>query len=76
MEADPLCLVFIPALIVVLRAAEERKGSPTEAEVCRFETKQFASPSHSALRSIWKKNAAIQISHRKTAGVNGKKQGS
>ena len=40
------------------------------------ETKQFASHSHSALRSIWKKNAAIQISHRKIAGVNGKKQGS
>ncbi|WP_338523604.1 hypothetical protein NUH87_28405 [Pseudomonas batumici] len=35
MEADPLCLVFIPALVAVLRTAEERKGSPlTEAEVC------------------------------------------
>ncbi|MPQ68544.1 MULTISPECIES: hypothetical protein [unclassified Pseudomonas] len=37
MEADPLCLVFIPALVAVLRAAEERKGSPlTEAEVCNI----------------------------------------
>ncbi|MCS3418087.1 hypothetical protein M2399_003107 [Pseudomonas sp. BIGb0450] len=35
MEADPLCLVFVPALVAVLTAAEDRKGSPlTEAEVC------------------------------------------
>lgn len=34
MEADPLCLVFVPALIVMLNAAEEKKGSPlTEVEV-------------------------------------------
>jgi len=35
MDADPLCLVFVPALVAVLTAAEDRKGSPlTEAEVC------------------------------------------
>ncbi|PMU18946.1 MULTISPECIES: hypothetical protein [unclassified Pseudomonas] len=35
MEADPLCLVFVPALVAVLTAAENSKGSPlTEAEVC------------------------------------------
>jgi hypothetical protein len=35
MEADPLCLVFVPALVAVLTASEDRKGSPlTEAEVC------------------------------------------
>jgi hypothetical protein len=31
---DPLCLVFIPALVTVLYAAEKQKGSPlTEQEV-------------------------------------------
>ncbi|WP_076016098.1 hypothetical protein [Pseudomonas sp. ATCC PTA-122608] len=35
MDADPLCLVFVPALVAVLTAAEDRKGSTlTEAEVC------------------------------------------
>lgn len=35
MDADPLCQVFVPALVAVLTAAEDRKGSPlTEAEVC------------------------------------------
>ena len=35
MDADPLCLVIVPALVAVLTAAEDRKGSPlTEAEVC------------------------------------------
>lgn len=34
MSTDSLCLVFIPALIVVLREAEDKKGSPlTESEV-------------------------------------------
>ncbi|MBC3948463.1 hypothetical protein [Pseudomonas folii] len=34
MSTDPLCLVFVPALVVVLSAAEKSKGSPlTEAEV-------------------------------------------
>ncbi|MCI8210027.1 hypothetical protein AUC61_10820 [Pseudomonas sp. S25] len=34
MSDDPLCLVFVPALVAVLRAAETHKGSPlTEAEV-------------------------------------------
>ncbi len=37
MDADPLCLVFVPALVAVLTAAEDRKGSPlTEAEVCNI----------------------------------------
>lgn len=32
--ADPLCLVFIPALVAVLLNAEQKKGAPlTEAEV-------------------------------------------
>jgi len=34
MSAEPLCLVFVPALVCVLHAAESNKGSPlTEAEV-------------------------------------------
>lgn len=34
MSTDPLCLVFVPALVAVLSAAENSKGSPlTEAEV-------------------------------------------
>ncbi|NTY90424.1 hypothetical protein [Pseudomonas putida] len=34
MTTDPLCLIFIPALITLLKAAEDRKGSPlSEAEV-------------------------------------------
>jgi hypothetical protein len=37
MTADPLCLVFVPALAAVLRAAEDKKGAPlTEAEVCEI----------------------------------------
>jgi len=32
--ADPLCLVFIPALVAVLLNVEQKKGAPlTEAEV-------------------------------------------
>jgi hypothetical protein len=32
--ADPLCLVFIPALVAILLNAEQKKGAPlTEAEV-------------------------------------------
>ncbi|MDR9879246.1 hypothetical protein RJC98_29040 [Pseudomonas allii] len=35
MSTDPLCLVFVPALVAVLTAAEAKKGTPlTEAEVC------------------------------------------
>jgi len=31
---DPLCLVFVPALVAVLYAAEQQKGAPlTEQEV-------------------------------------------
>lgn len=34
MSKDPLCIVFVPALIAVLKAAEDRKGSPlSEDEV-------------------------------------------
>ncbi|MCD5996170.1 hypothetical protein KDX38_21510 [Pseudomonas sp. CDFA 602] len=34
MSAEPLCLVFVPALVCVLHAAESNKGSAlTEAEV-------------------------------------------
>lgn len=34
MSTDPLCLVFVPALVALLKAAEDRKGSPlSEAEV-------------------------------------------
>ncbi|MCE0881777.1 MULTISPECIES: hypothetical protein [Pseudomonas] len=34
MSNDPICVVFIPPLIAVLKAAEDRKGSPlTEDEV-------------------------------------------
>lgn len=34
MSTDPLCLVCIPALVLLLKAAENRKGSPlNEAEV-------------------------------------------
>ncbi|PHN71576.1 hypothetical protein AO286_10840 [Pseudomonas syringae] len=37
MSSDPLCLVFIPALIAILTAAEKKKGMPlTEAEVCHI----------------------------------------
>lgn len=33
-DEDPLCSVFMPALVVILHAAEQEKGSPlTEAEV-------------------------------------------
>lgn len=28
MSTDPLCLVFVPALVSQLKAAEDRKGSP------------------------------------------------
>lgn len=35
MSSDQLCLVFVPALVVVLRAMEEKNGTPlTEAQVC------------------------------------------
>ncbi len=35
MSADPQSLVFVPALMTLLTAAENRKGSPlTEDEVC------------------------------------------
>lgn len=27
MSTDPLCIVFIPALVALLKAAEDRKGS-------------------------------------------------
>ncbi len=34
MSTDPLCLVFIPALLALLKAAEDRKGTPlSENEV-------------------------------------------
>ncbi len=34
MSTDPLCLVFVPALVSLLKAAEDRKGSPlSEDEV-------------------------------------------
>jgi len=34
MSSEPLCLVFVPALITLLEAAEHKKGSAlTEAEV-------------------------------------------
>ncbi|WP_440806790.1 hypothetical protein [Pseudomonas syringae] len=37
MSSDPLCLVFIPALIAILTAAEKKKGMRlTEAEVCHI----------------------------------------
>ena len=37
MSNDPLCLVHVPALVVLLKAAEDRKGSPlTEAEVVQI----------------------------------------
>jgi len=37
MSTDPLCLVFVPALVAVLTAAEAKKGTPlTEAEVCEI----------------------------------------
>lgn len=33
-DEDPLCFVFMPALVVILHAAEKEKGAPlTEAEV-------------------------------------------
>ena len=35
MSNDQLCLVFVPALVAVLRACEEKNGAPlTEAQVC------------------------------------------
>ena len=35
MSNDPLCLVFVPTLMAVLTAAENKKGMPlTELEVC------------------------------------------
>ncbi|WP_426132889.1 hypothetical protein [Pseudomonas sp. PWP3-1b2] len=35
MSTEPLCLVFVPALVAVLTAAEHKKGVPlTEVEVC------------------------------------------
>lgn len=35
MSPDPLCLVFVPALVALLTAAEDKKGAPlTELEVC------------------------------------------
>jgi len=34
LSKDPLCLICIPALVTLLKAAEDRKGSPlSEAEV-------------------------------------------
>ncbi|MEG5265577.1 hypothetical protein TRP66_14845 [Pseudomonas sp. JDS28PS106] len=40
MSNDPLCLVHVPALVVLLKAAEDRKGSPlTEAEVVQIRDK-------------------------------------
>lgn len=37
MSTDPLCLVFVPALVAVLTAAEAKKGAPlTEAEACEI----------------------------------------
>ncbi|WP_311969634.1 hypothetical protein [Pseudomonas baltica] len=34
MSTDPLCLVFIPPLVCLLKAAEDRKGTPlSEVEV-------------------------------------------
>lgn len=34
MSTDPLCLVFVPALVALLKAAEDRKGSAlSEPEV-------------------------------------------
>ncbi|MBW8130327.1 MULTISPECIES: hypothetical protein [Pseudomonas] len=37
MPTDPLCLVFVPALVVLLTAAENKKGLPlTELEVCNI----------------------------------------
>ena len=40
METDPICLVFIPALVVILTAAESKKGSPlTEEEVVNIRDK-------------------------------------
>ncbi|MBC3434497.1 hypothetical protein HU735_03650 [Pseudomonas sp. BW16M2] len=34
MSTDPLCLVFVPALVSLLKAAEDRKGSQlNEGEV-------------------------------------------
>lgn len=35
MPTDPLCLVFVPALVALLTAAEDKKGAPlTEVDVC------------------------------------------
>ncbi|MCS4249581.1 MULTISPECIES: hypothetical protein [unclassified Pseudomonas] len=35
MSTDPLCLVFVPALVAILTAAEAAKGAPlNETEVC------------------------------------------
>jgi hypothetical protein len=46
---DPLCLVFIPALVTVLYAAEKHKGaSLTEHEVNDIRDKSTAWQSHSA----------------------------
>lgn len=37
MSNDPLCLVPVPALVVLLKTAEDRKGSPlSEAEVVQI----------------------------------------
>ena len=36
-ESDPLCLVFVPALVAVLLNAEKTKGAPlTECEVLQI----------------------------------------
>ncbi|CAM3371072.1 hypothetical protein BZK31_18505 [Pseudomonas floridensis] len=40
MDTDPICLVFVPALVVILTAAENEKGSPlTEEEVVSIRDK-------------------------------------
>ncbi|MGY4495285.1 hypothetical protein [Pseudomonas sp. TE3610] len=40
MVEDPLCIVFVPALVAVLTAAEKHKGSAlTESEVCDLRDK-------------------------------------
>ncbi|MDU8432970.1 hypothetical protein RYA99_27700, partial [Pseudomonas syringae pv. actinidifoliorum] len=62
MSSDPLCLVFIPALIAILTAAEKKKGMPlTEAEVChiRDQATCIALPFSSAIAGVFQGSCRV-----------------
>ncbi|WP_371234698.1 hypothetical protein ACAW63_17405 [Pseudomonas sp. QE6] len=61
MPADPLCLVFVPPLVVLLTAAESRKRSPlTEDELCTIRDRAacIAVPFSAALETEGKRGYA------------------